>query len=158
MKVLDASFLIDYGNEVDAAAEYLLEHSGERFGIPAPIYTEYLLGTVHSTAPADIEDARAELAWADVVKTTETTAVTAAEIAAEIGPQGPKLTAIDALVAATASELNAPLVSCDSDLTHPETRRVIDVDEYRTETASLPLDSRPIPSASYGGPAAVPHR
>ena len=29
MKVLDASFLIDYGNEVDATAEYLLDHADE---------------------------------------------------------------------------------------------------------------------------------
>ena len=131
MKVLDASFLIDYGNGVDATAEYLLDHSDEQFCIPAPIYTEYLLGTVHSSAPTDIGDARAELSWVDVVETDESTAVRAAELADEIGSEGPKLTAIDALVAAVADELNATLVSCDSDLTHEETRQIVAVDDYR---------------------------
>jgi len=131
MKVLDASFLIDYGDEVDAAAEYLLENTDERFVVPSPIYTEYLLGAVHSTGPADIEDARAELVWADVVEVDDRTSVTAAEVAADIGPQGPNLTAIDATVAAVARELDGTVVSADGDLTHEETQKVVDVNEYR---------------------------
>ena len=111
MRVLDASFLIDYGNGVEAAAEYLLDHAEEQLVVPAPIYTEYLLGTVHSSAPTDIEDARTELSWVDVVETNASTAVRAAEIADEIGPEGPNLTAIDALVVAVADELDATLVS-----------------------------------------------
>jgi len=131
MKVLDASFLIDYGNGLDAAAEYLRDHSDEQFCIPAPVYTEYLLGTVHSNASTDIGDARAELSWVDVVETDESTAVRAAELADKIGPEGPELTAIDALVVAVAAELNATLVSCDGDLTHKETTQVIAIDDYR---------------------------
>ena len=131
MKVLDATFLIDYGNEVDAAAKYLLDHSDEQFCIPAPVYTEYLLGTVHSNASTDIEAARAELSWGDVVETDESTAVRAAELADEIGAEGPDLTAIDGLVAAVADELNATLVSRDSDLTHAATREVLAVDDYQ---------------------------
>jgi predicted nucleic acid-binding protein len=130
MKVLDASFLIDYGNGVDAAGEYLLDNADAQFLVPAPVYTEYLLGAAHSSASVDIEDARAELAWTDVVETDETTAATAAEIADAIGPQGPNLTAVDAIVAALARQMNAALVSSDGDLTHPETRNVVDVDEY----------------------------
>lgn len=131
MKVLDASFLIDYGNGVEAAAAYLRAHADEQFVIPAPIYTEYLLGTVHSNVETDIEAARAELSWADVVETDASTAVRAAELADEIGPEGPELTAIDALVVAVASRLDAALVSCDSDLTHPETKRVLTIAAYR---------------------------
>lgn len=131
MKVLDATFLIDYGNEMDAAAEYLLDNTDEQFVIPAPVHTEYLLGAVHSSAATDIEGARAELAWADVIETNETTAVTAAAVADEIRAQGPNLTAVDAIVAAIAREQNAALVSSDGDLTHPETQKVVDVDEYR---------------------------
>ena len=131
MKVLDASFLIDYGNEVDATAEYLLNHADERFIVPSPVFTEYLLGSVHSSGPTDLEGARNELAWTEVVKIDEMTAVTAAQIADEIGPQGPQLTAIDALVAAVGRQLNAPVVAGDRDLTHKETAKVIDVEEYR---------------------------
>ncbi|ERH02292.1 MAG: putative nucleic acid-binding protein, contains PIN domain protein [Halonotius sp. J07HN6] len=134
MRVLDTSFLIDYGNGVETAAEYLLDHSEERFVVPAPIYTEYLLGTVHSSAPTDIDSARAELSWVDVVKTDESTSVRAAEIADEIGPEGPDLTAIDALVVAVADELDAPLVSSDSDCTHPEIQQIVDTGEYRNDS------------------------
>lgn len=130
MKVLDASFLVDYGNGVDATAEYLLDNADDRFVVPEPVFTEYLLGTVHSSARTAVADARHELAWTEVVETDETTAVTAAEIADEIGPRGPNLTAVDAIVAALGRDLNAALVSSDRDLTHPKTKQVVDVDEY----------------------------
>ena len=132
MKVLDATFLIDYGNEVDAAAEYLLDHTDERFIVPAPVFTEYLLGSVHSSEPTDLEGARSELAWTEVVEIDEATAVTAAEVADEIGPEGPHLTAVDALIAAVGRELNAAVVAGDRDLTHEETKKVVDVEEYRS--------------------------
>lgn len=131
MRVLDTSFLIDYGNEVEAAEEYYTDHQDEVFVIPVPVYAEYLLGTVHSRASTDIPGARHELAWADTVGISEEMAITAAEIADEIGPQGPNLAAIDALVAAVGCELDAPVVSHDSDLTHDEVTNVLAVEEYR---------------------------
>ena len=130
MKVLDTLFLIDYGNEVDAAGEYLEEHEDEVFILPAPVYTEYLLGTVHSSAETDIADTQQELAWGEVIEITEETALTAAEIADEISPQGPHLAAVDALVAAVGRGLGASVVSEDSDLTHDETKKVFKVEEY----------------------------
>lgn len=130
MKVLDTSFLIDYGDGVDATGEYLEEHEEEVFIIPAPIYTEYLLGTVHSNAETNISKARQELAWGEVVETSQRTAVIAAEVVDEIGSQGPNLTAVDALVAAVGRELSASVVSGDGDLTHKETKEIIEVDDY----------------------------
>ena len=55
----------------------------------------------------------------------------AARIAEEIGPQGPYLDGVDAIVAAVGRELGAPVVSADSDLTHRATKQVVDVEEYR---------------------------
>ncbi|WP_435076365.1 PIN domain-containing protein [Halococcus sp. AFM35] len=130
MKVLDTSFLIDYGNGVDAAGEYLRTNEDDVFVIPAPVYTEYLLGTVHSDADTDIAAARQELAWGEVAAVTEEMAVVAAAIADEIGPQGPNLAAVDALVAAVGREFGAPVVSGDSDLTHAETRKAIRTETY----------------------------
>jgi hypothetical protein len=37
---------------------------------------------------------------------------------------------MDALIAAVGRELDAPVVSGDRHLTHPETKRVLDVEEY----------------------------
>lgn len=109
----------------------MLAHPDERFVVPSPVFTEYLLGSVHSSEPTDLEGARSELAWTEIVEIDENTAVTAAEVADEIGPEGPHLTAVDALVAALGRELNAPVVAGDRDLTHEETQTVVDVDEYR---------------------------
>ncbi|MGK2230540.1 MAG: putative nucleic acid-binding protein [Methanobacteriota archaeon] len=131
MRVLDATFLVDYGNELDETAEYLLKHSAEEFVIPSPVLTEYLLGMVHGTQPTDIPSARAELSWAHIAEIDEDTATTASEIADEIGEEGPDLTGIDSLVAAVGRELGAPVVSNDTDLTHDETKKVVEVEEYR---------------------------
>jgi len=61
MKVLDANFLIDYLNGVDATAEYLLANESEQFIFPAPAYAEVLVG--EGNAPnGDVAEARADLA------------------------------------------------------------------------------------------------
>ncbi|RLM90034.1 PIN domain-containing protein [Haloarcula sp. Atlit-7R] len=130
MKVLDATFLIDYLNGVDATAEYLLAHDDERFIIPSPAYAEVLVG--EGNAPdGDVAAIKADLSWGEVYETDEETAAIAGEIASEIGPQGPFLAGMDGLIAAVGRELDAPVVSDDSDLTHEETKRVVDVEEYR---------------------------
>lgn len=130
MKVLDANFLIDYLNGVNATAQYLLTNEDAQFVFPAPAYAEALVG--EGNAPdGDVAGAKADLAWGEVYETDEQTATLAGEIADEVGPQGPFLTGIDALIAAVGRELGAPVVSADSDLIHPETKKVVNVEEYR---------------------------
>ena len=129
MKVLDATFLIDYLDGVESAREYLQEHDSEAYVLPVPAYAEALLG--EGNGPwGDIEGAREDLSWGEVHAVDERTAVTAAEIADEVGPQGPFLSGMDALIAAVGRELDAPVVSDDRHLTHPETMKVVDVEEY----------------------------
>jgi predicted nucleic acid-binding protein len=130
MKVLDATFLIDYLNSVDVTAEYLLAHEDERFVFPAPAYAEVLLGEGNHP-DGDIGEAKADLSWGEVHEIDADTAEFAGEIADEIGPDGPFLTGMDGLIAAVGRTLNAPVVSADSDLTHEATKRVVDVEEYR---------------------------
>jgi predicted nucleic acid-binding protein len=130
MKVLDATFLIDYLDGVDATAEYLLAREDERFILPAPAYAEALVGEGNKP-DGDVAEAKVELSWGAVYETGESTAALAGEIADEIGPQGPFLAGMDGLVAAVGRELDAPVVSNDGDLTHEETKKVVDVEEYR---------------------------
>ncbi|WP_010612122.1 PIN domain-containing protein [Halococcus hamelinensis] len=85
---------------------------------------------MHSNAETNISKARQELAWGEIVEVSQRTAVIAAEVADEIGPLGPNLTAVDALVAAVGRELSASVVSGDGDLTHKETKEIIEVDDY----------------------------
>ena len=130
MKVLDATFLVDYLEDVDAATGYLQEHSTERFVFPAPAFAEALVGEGNGPDESDIAGARNALSWGEVYGVDERTAVTAAEIADEVGPQGPFLSGMDALIAAVGRELDAPVVSDDRHLTHEETKQVVDVEEY----------------------------
>jgi predicted nucleic acid-binding protein len=80
----------------------------------------------------DVAEAKADLSWGEVYKIDEETATLAGEIANEIGPQGPFLDGMDALIAAVGREFGAPIVSADDDLTHEVTKRVVDVKEYRS--------------------------
>ena len=127
MKVLDATFLVDYLDGVDATAEYLLAHEDERFIFPTPAYAEVFVGE-GNVPDGDVTEAKAELSWGEVYETGESTAELAGEIADEVGPQGPFLAGMDGLIAAVGRALDATVVSNDSDLTHEETKKVVDVE------------------------------
>jgi predicted nucleic acid-binding protein len=131
MKVLDATFLIDYLDGVEATKEFY-EASGaenERWVMPVPAYAEALVGE-RNLPNGDVAGARADLSWGEKYEVDERTAVTAGEIADEVGPGGPYLDSLDALIAAVGRELDAPVVAADGDLTHEETKTVVDVEEY----------------------------
>lgn len=130
MKVLDATFLIDYLDGVYATAEYLLANEDETFIFPAPAYAEVFVG--EGNAPdGDVAAVKADLSWGEVYEVDEDMASLAGEIADEVSAEGPFLAGMDGLVAATGRELGAPVVSNDTDLTHEATKAVIDVEEYR---------------------------
>jgi len=131
MKVLDATFLIDYLAGVDATAEYLLANENQTFIFPAPAYAEALVGE-GNYPDGDVAEAKADLSWGEVYEIGAETATLAGEIADEIGPQGPFLGGMDGLIAAVGRELNAPVVSADSDLTHDATKQVVAIEEYRS--------------------------
>lgn len=131
MKVLDATFLIDYLDGVEATRRFYEEHGGEqtRWIVPVPALAEVLVGE-GNLPNGDVDGAQTDLAWAKVQSVDEQTAVTAGQIADEIVPGGPYLDGPDALIAAVGRELDAPVVSGDGDLTHTATKQVIAVEEY----------------------------
>jgi len=131
MKILDATFLIDYLDGVEATKDFYEASGGtdEHWVMPVPAYAEVLVGE-GNLPNGDVAGARAALSWGQKYEVDERTAVTAGEIAEEIGSGGPYLDGLDALIAAVGRELDAPVVSADSDLTHDETQKIIDVDEY----------------------------
>jgi predicted nucleic acid-binding protein len=131
MRVLDTTFLIDYLDGVEATREFYEARGGEsgRWIVPVPVYAEVLVGEGNLPG-GDVAGARNDLAWVEPYAVDEQTAVMAGEIADRIDPEGPFLDGPDALVAAVGKELDAPVVAADSDLTHEETRKVVDVEEY----------------------------
>lgn len=132
MKVLDATFLIDYLDGHAAAREFYEENGTDsiRWVVPVPALAEVLVGE-GNLPNGNVEGARADLAWVDVHPVDERTAVTAGTIAGEIAPGGPHLDGLDSLIAAVGRELDAPVVSRGGDLAHPETKKVVEVEEYR---------------------------
>jgi len=131
MKVLDATFLIDYLKGGGAVVDYLEANRDDEFVMPLPAYAEAVVGEGNKPEGSDIDGVRNALGWGEVYPTEERHAVVGAEIADEISPEGPYIGGCDALVAAVGRELGAPVVSDDTDLTHPETKRVIEVEEYK---------------------------
>lgn len=131
MKVLDATFLIDYLDGVEATKDFYEANGAdnEQWVLPVPAVAEVLVGA-GNLPNGDVTSVRNGLAWGEVYAVDEQTAVTAGEIADEIGPAGPYLDGPDALIAAVGRELDAPVVSGDSDLTHEATKTVVDVEEY----------------------------
>ncbi|UHQ95320.1 PIN domain-containing protein [Haloterrigena alkaliphila] len=131
MKVLDANYLIDYLNGEPATKEFYEANGGdeERWIAPAPAYAETIVG-VGNLPDGNVDRAIDALAWVDVIDVDEELSIEAARIADEIGSQGPFLDGVDALVAALGRTHNATVVSIDSDLTHPETKQVVDVTDY----------------------------
>lgn len=131
MKVLDATFLIDYLDGVEATKEFYEVNGAdaEHWLIPIPAYAEVLVGE-GNLPNGNVAGARADLSWAETYEIDEQAAVTAGEIASEIGSAGPYLDGPDALIAAVGRDLGAPVVSSDGDLTHEETKKIIDVEEY----------------------------
>ena len=112
MKVLDATFLIDYLDGCEATREFYEDNGGAetRWIVPVQAFAEVLVG--EGTLPnGDVDGARADLAWVDVHPTDSETAVTAGHIADEITPDGPYLDGPHALIAAVGRELDAPVVS-----------------------------------------------
>ncbi|WP_255479167.1 VapC toxin family PIN domain ribonuclease [Natronomonas sp. LN261] len=87
MKVLDATFLIDYLDGVEATKEFY-EATGaenERWVMPVPAYAEALVGE-GNLPNGDVAGARADLSWGAKYEVNERTAVTAGEITDEIEP------------------------------------------------------------------------
>ncbi|QLH81044.1 PIN domain-containing protein [Halosimplex pelagicum] len=131
MKVLDATFLIDYLDGVEATREFYESNGAEneRWVMPVPAYAEALVGE-GNLPNGDVAGARGDLSWGEKYEVDGRTAVTAGEIADEVGSGGPYLDGLDGLIAAVGRELDAPVVSADGDLTHEETKRVVDIREY----------------------------
>ncbi|MFC6976968.1 PIN domain-containing protein [Halomicroarcula sp. GCM10025709] len=111
--------------------KYYKSNGGDELWVmPTPAHAEALVG-VGNLPSGNLDQAIEALPWGEVYDITEPLSVEAARIADEIGPERPYLGGVDALVAAVGRELDAPVVSADGDLTHDETKQVIDVEEYR---------------------------
>lgn len=131
MKVLDASFLIDYEQGLPEAAAYLQAHADEEFIIPSTVYTEYLLGEANAAPEPDLAAVRAEIDWTQVWTVTKETADLGVAAIAELPAHAPHLDGVDATVVGVAREIGAPIVAGESDFTHEAVRERLNVELYK---------------------------
>lgn len=131
MKVLDASFLIDYEHGREATAQYLPAHDDDEFVIPSPVYGEYLLGEANAAPDPNLARVRAELDWTEVWPVSKETVDLGLARVAELPANAPHLDGVDVTVVGVSEEVGAPIVAGESDFTHEAVRAHLDIERYR---------------------------
>jgi predicted nucleic acid-binding protein len=130
MKCLDSSFLVDYLDGEEATLVYLSENAEAPLYVPAIALYEIYEGAVHDDDD-EPKATRQNLDWMDdVLPFSETTALETARLQRSLLEAGSPLAPRDAMVAATAREVGATLVSGDGDFLDDSVREVLDVETY----------------------------
>ena len=127
MKLVDASFLIDYARGDDAALAYLAAHDEEVIGASTIVLSELYRGLM-ITQEMTQEEAMSKYEWVESVPFTNETAAEAAEIYVELRDDGEMINKSDIYIAGTARSLGVPLVVGDNDFGAVSG---IDVETYR---------------------------
>lgn len=130
MNCFDSTFVIDYLAGESRTIEYLEPRSTTSLYVPAIVFHEALEGQVKSVGPPEFHELRSSLTWADIAPFDESTAREAATIQSELAEHGRTLKTADAMIAGTARDLGATLVTRDDDLTNDAVRAVLDVETY----------------------------
>lgn len=127
MKLVDASFLIDYARGDDAALAYLAAHDEEAIGASTIVLSELYRGLL-ITQDVTQEEAMAKYDWVEPLPFTDETAAEAAEIYVELRADGEMINKSDIYVAGTARSFGVPLVVNDD---HFAAIEGLEVETYR---------------------------
>lgn len=112
MKLVDASFLVDYARGDDAAIAYLAAHDEEVIGASTIVLSELYRGLMISQDMTQ-EEAMSKYEWVEPVPFTNETAAEAAAIYVELRAAGEMINKSDIYIAGTARALGVPLVVAD---------------------------------------------
>jgi predicted nucleic acid-binding protein len=118
MLCTDSSFLIDYLTEADGgpAADFLDAHDDELFSAPTIALFEIYCGP-SGDAAVPVERIAGLVGWLEPLPFTDAVAREAARIRRELRETSRSLGTADVLIAATARQAGATLVTADSDFT-----------------------------------------
>lgn len=125
MKLVDASFLIDYARGDDAAIAYLAAHDSEEIGAPTIVLSGLYRGLMITQEMTQAE-AMSKYEWVQPVPFTNETAAEAAEIYVTLRADGEMINKSDIYIAGTARSLGVPLVVDDTDFAA--------IEDLKTET------------------------
>jgi len=123
VKLVDASFLIDYARGDDAAIAYLAAHDSEEIGAPTIVLSELYRGLMITQEMTQAE-AMSKYEWVQPVPFTNETVAEAAEIYVTLRADGEMITKSDIYIAGTARSLGVPLVVDDTDFAAVEELRI----------------------------------
>lgn len=126
----DSTFVIDYLSADDRTAEFLSRVEPADLYVPAAVVYEAYAGEVFAEKPADLPAVKEYLNWAEIVPFTERTCREAATVQEDLLDSGVPLSARDAMIAGSAREVGATLVTEDSDFHVDGVRAVLDVQSY----------------------------
>jgi predicted nucleic acid-binding protein len=127
VKLVDASFLVDYARGDEAAIAYLAAHDEEVIGASTIVLSELYRGLM-ITQDMTPEAAMSKYEWVEPVAFTRETAAEAAEIYVELRTDGAMINRSDIYIAGTARALGVPLVAGDD---HFDAIDGLDVETYR---------------------------
>jgi len=127
VKLVDASFLIDYARGDDAAIAYLAAHDDEEIGASTIVLSELYRGLM-ITQEMTQEETMSKYEWVEPVPFTNETAAEAAEIYVELRADGEMINRSDIYIAGTARSLGVSLVVNDD---HFTTIEGLEVETYR---------------------------
>jgi tRNA(fMet)-specific endonuclease VapC len=126
VRLVDASFLIDYSKGGKAAVRYLEAHDGGVFGASTIVLSEVYRGLIIHRGMSR-EEARTKYGWARDVPFTADAAGEAADIYAQLRRDGTMIPRSDIYIAGTARAFELPIVTADEHFEHVDE---LDVEYY----------------------------
>jgi predicted nucleic acid-binding protein len=129
VKLVDASFLVDYARGDEDAILYLAAHDHAVIGASAIVLSELYRGLMITQDMTGAE-ARSKYEWVESVPFTDEIAAEAAEIYVELRSSGEMINRSDIYIVGTARSLGVPLVTADD---HFDAVTGLDIETYRSE-------------------------
>jgi len=111
----DSTFLVDYLDGEDAAAEFIEERARGAWFAPTLALLEIYRGALRSAGPGGIEEAAESLEWIDPLPLTEESAREAVAVDEELRAAGEPINLGDVLIAGICRDAGAQLVTRDDD-------------------------------------------
>lgn len=132
MLCLDSNLVSDHLVGYQPARRFLNEYSNEDLVITATTMVELYMGALYGRFDGGLDETREAIGWLslDVLEHDNRTALETARLQKELQRRGSPLTAMDAMIGATARVNGATLATNDGNFLNNDVRDVLDIVEY----------------------------
>ncbi|PSQ15686.1 VapC toxin family PIN domain ribonuclease [Halobacteriales archaeon QS_8_69_26] len=129
MRCADTSFLVDYLTGDDRARVWLADNEDRPLHVPTVARFEIYRGALRADLPDGLSGAVEGLDWTEPLPFTDAAARESARIGHELREAGAQTNVADRLIAGTAREAGATLVTRDADVERVEGLDVVRYDD-----------------------------